>query len=257
MTKLILAVVAASALSGQPAAPKLAFEVASIKPFVPGSGHNGFGGGKRVSVDPAMFRMRTASPEEMLLFAFDLVRWDQLEGVPEGTGAYDIDAKTPFAATEAQERVMLQALLAERFHLVCHVEKRDRKMFALVAGKDLKLQSAPEGTEASIKMSPGTNPGGIAHEVTGTTMSAFAHWLSTNSPIEGPVVDQTGLQGAFNFTLRVDSHADTNAPAPSGGRGLVTNVLIDQDSYVAALKRLGLELKPVHGPVDVLIIDHL
>ena len=103
-----------------------AFEIVSIKPWVSAGVRNGFGGGRRIQADPSSLRMRTASLEEIIMYAYSLTWYGQLAGVPQGLGAYDIDAKTPAPATGVEERLMLRAVLADRFRLVCHWEKKGR-----------------------------------------------------------------------------------------------------------------------------------
>src|SRR5439155_11317218 len=49
---------------------------------------------------------------------------------------YDIAAKIPKGATKEQFMLMLQSLLAERFKLTLHREKKDLPMYALVVGKN-------------------------------------------------------------------------------------------------------------------------
>ena len=63
--------------------------------------------------------------------------------------------------------------------------------------------------------------------------------------ISRPVVDQTGLAGLYDFTLHW-----TQSPDPESG---------DTAAYFReALKsQLGLELKAIHAPIDILVIDHV
>ena len=63
-----------------------------------------------------------------------------------------------------------------------------------------------------------------------------------------PVVDRTGLAGRYNFVLRWTP--ETNAPP---------NVQDSDAPWIigALQKELGLELKPITGPLDVIVIDHI
>jgi len=56
-----------------------------------------------------------------------------------------------------------------------------------------------------------------------------------------PVVDETGLDGAYNIDLRWKVKTD-----PSANRKAVKQALIEQ---------LGLELVPAHKPVEMLIVE--
>ena len=73
----------------------------------------------------------------------------QVAGSPPwfDSNKYDIVAKAPGNANRAELLIMLRSLLAERFHLAAHPEKRDVAVYALaVAGKSQGLKPSPPGT---------------------------------------------------------------------------------------------------------------
>ncbi len=82
----------------------------------------------------------------------------------------------------------------------------------------------------------------------GVPLSLLATSLPTMTgmaAIPRPVVDQTGLPGLYDFTLRW-----TSFPDPETGDTAA--------SFHAALKdQLGLELKPTQAPIDILVIDRI
>jgi uncharacterized protein (TIGR03435 family) len=142
---LIVAVVAGVA-SGQvnsQASNPLSFEVASIRPAPPldaaaimsGKMHLG------MSVDKDRVDIGGFSLMALICQAYKVEPY-QVAGNPEwlsgGINAdrFDIIAKMPEGATKDQVPQMLQALLAERFKLTVHYEKRDLSAYALVVGKD-------------------------------------------------------------------------------------------------------------------------
>ncbi|HET6934806.1 MAG TPA: TIGR03435 family protein, partial [Candidatus Angelobacter sp.] len=59
-----------------------------------------------------------------------------------------------------------------------------------------------------------------------------------------PIVDKTGLKGAYDFTFTVEG--GQTRPLPSDSAPLLK----------AVSEQLGLELKAATDPIDVLVIDH-
>lgn len=88
----------------------------------------------------------------------------------------------------------------------------------------------------------------------GCTMTRFANTLGGFGQFDlgRKVVDQTGLIGYYTFALNwapVDtsnpSTAELSASDPSG-----------PSIFTAVKEQLGLELKPIKGPLDTIVIDH-
>ena len=163
---------------------------------------------------------------------------------------YEIQAKIEdslFAAmqkmTPAQQReqvdLMEQALLRDRFGLKVHFETREMPGFVLVVAKGgPKLTAAKDGEVSRI------SEGGNKMTATATTLDQWIHspFLSGRT-----VVDQTGLKGAYDFTL---TWSDQPAGAEDGGA--------DAPSlFTAVQEQLGLRLVPMKVPVEVIVIDHI
>ncbi len=200
-------------------------------------------------------------------------------GFESSADRFNIEARAPGNSTVEQMRLMMQALLADRFHLVVHHETRDAPAFALVLvhpgapGPNLQLHPAadpcptapppPDQPSSPVTSSAvGDLPpvcGAVAHVPSSTNpRSSFGgrsvplSLLATSLPtmtgmaaIPRPVVDQTGLPGLYDFTLKW-----TSFPDPETGDTAA--------SFRAALKsQLGLELKPTHAPIHILVIDHI
>jgi uncharacterized protein (TIGR03435 family) len=173
------------------------------------------------------------------------VRYEQLTGGPGwiGDDHYDLMAKSEGdgALTRAESREMLQALLAERFHLQVHRETQEVPMYALVVGKGgPKLKSsAPDATGGySVR----STDRGVRMEAARSTMENLSRQLSGNSG--RPVVDKTGLSGLYAFTLDWWPMNRTQPPD------------IDAPSMFDALEeQLGLKLEPFRGPLEKLVID--
>ncbi len=116
---------------------------------------------------------------------------------------FDIVAKADATTSVEGIKSMLQALLAERFHLACHREDRPMRTYALVLSRN-----GPKLQPASAGLAPGCGPGegavGQIHRVyRNMTMTSLAAALPAMAPyfIDLPVVDLTGLNGAYNFHL--------------------------------------------------------
>ena len=213
------------------------FEVASIKP------HPGI---VTYSSDPSVKGSRVTATASTLLDMITTawhVRYDQISGAPGWASSepYDLDAKAAEPAiTTAQMRVMLQALLADRFQLRIHRETRVIPMFALVAGKrgPKFRESAPDDPPKSIIRSDGT---GMHLECVGQTMANLATRLAGNGAGR-PVIDKTGLTGHYTFKL------DWAQERP--GRESELPALPD-----ALQEQLGLKLERTSGPGEFIVID--
>jgi uncharacterized protein (TIGR03435 family) len=165
----------------------------------------------------------------------------QLAGGPKwlDTARFNIDAKFPVDAPRNQMPLMMQALLAERFQLTVHRESRTLPEYALVIAKDgPKLQAASEDDRAHRLGSLGQRQ----IKARGMPVSELAGMLGVAA--RAPVVDQTGLKGEYNFTLEF-------APMEVG-----TGPRDNETSLFAAVQRLGLRLKSIKGPMEILVIDH-
>jgi uncharacterized protein (TIGR03435 family) len=158
------------------------------------------------------------------------------------TEHFDIQATFPPDTEVQQVRQMLQGLLAERFKLTLHRERRQLPIFALVVAKDgPRIRPVEDGQ-------PQTRGDAGRLEATKITMQKLADLLGKMT--EREVVDRTGLHGVFDFNLEW-SPLDTPAIDPTGAARAT-----DGPSLVTALQeQLGLKLESTNGPVDVLVID--
>ncbi|HEY1759790.1 MAG TPA: TIGR03435 family protein [Bryobacteraceae bacterium] len=154
---------------------------------------------------------------------------------------------------QQRERVALmeQSLLADRFRLKVHFETREMPVYALqVAKSGAKLN--PAKNEEASRISTLGNEHGNEMTAIAVTLEQFAlSPLLTGAAGGRRVVDQTGLKGAFDFTLKwtPDQLAASAAAKPTGG---------DEPSFFTAIReQLGLVLVPSKGPVEVIVIDHI
>lgn len=202
---------------------------------------------------------------------------------------YSVSAKADGPArTEMLAGPMLQSLLEERFRLKIHREMREVPVYVLTVGKgSLKVQALPLGactvldlTHPPAPPKPGDPPpnvcgvmmirptgkGDMTIEVRGSTLTQFAQRLSQF--VDRTVVDRTGLESKFNFSLEfapdpsMPSHAflagrgadagnpaNSANPAPPGDSG--------PNLFTALREQIGLKLSSDKGPVGFLIIDHV
>jgi uncharacterized protein (TIGR03435 family) len=146
---------------------------------------------------------------------------------------YDISAKAPAGASSRQMPEMLKALLAERFKVALHRETRTLPIYALVTAKGgPKLHEAPADGHSSTNSRGG--------HITAQHVSMVDLGDSLSRQLGRAVIDQTGLKGAFDFTLEYAADdADTSRPS----------------IFTALQEQLGLRLEATKGPVEVLVID--
>jgi uncharacterized protein (TIGR03435 family) len=177
------------------------------------------------------------------------------------TDRWEIQAKLPanlpnYSARQLREEntaeviLMLQGLLADRFHLKVHREMKELPVYALTIGKNgPKLQPTPQGGELrkaadgslievhGIASSNRTDARGRL-QFQASSMQDTAEQLALY--FDRPVVDRTGLKGEYDFMIQFE--VDSSAPE------LVT---VDKSSglgggYVQSVSRVDL-LRVVRG----------
>jgi uncharacterized protein (TIGR03435 family) len=161
---------------------------------------------------------------------------------------FDLYAKMPAGTTEANARVMLRALLAERFKLVAATAVKPLPAFVLSAGKAPRLKQAEAGAEEGgcqyqepAKGAPQTgNVKFACHNVTMQALVEFLHEVA--SPyLMRPVVDATALKGGWDFDL------EWTYQISKGGDGVTI--------FQAVEKQLGLKLEAKTAPLPVVAVE--
>lgn len=181
----------------------------------------------------------------------------------DSSGSFQIDID--------DTRAMLRALLSERFKITTHLEQRPVDAYTLIVADKPKLQPADptnrtkrfEGLLPGVKDPREANPM-LSRVVTvqNMTMAQFAEELSSIAPgyLRLPVVDATGIDGAFDFVLSFTPNgAANNTQGGSGGSGaLAASAPTGALSLLDALpKELGLKLDQRKRPFPVMVIDHI
>ncbi len=335
---------------GQAKPAGLAFEVAAIRAAELPSpqGFRGGGGPPQLRVgmllDAGRLDWGLASLSDMIQYAFRIKNY-QVSG-PDWmrSSRWNVLARLPEGVPPDKAPEMMQTLLAERFQLKVHHEKRDQPVYALeVAKGGPKLEVAPPSDDDPAA-SPGTaapglfpgpfggapfgrGPGGppdgadgrggrgpagltttgangstarmsqgdgcrMHLELSKLTMQDFAETLTPF--LDKPVVDATGLKGAYKatldlpmeimFTMMQNTMRANGLPDPGqggfgGGRGpgdgvpgdgrggpqgcdpgaALANAGGDNSNapIFRAVQKLGLRLQARKAPFDTIIIDHL
>ena len=238
-------------------APAPSFEVASVKRSGPLDPQKIVSGQQRIGMktDAGRVDIESLSVSDLIYLAFKVAP-DQVSG-PSWLGIanaltaerFEIHAKLPAGATQEQVPEMLQALLAERFKLAFHREKKEQPVFALIVGKGgSKLQpSAPDAPPSpdappagsssrpdAVQISGNPQTGmtvrgagaagatritmgqdGVMHlEMEKMTLQQFTQTLTRF--VGRPVVDMTGLTGTYKIALDL-SREDMTAAARAAG----------------------------------------
>jgi uncharacterized protein (TIGR03435 family) len=234
------------------------FEVASVKHSDPNAaslGSNVCTGGPGTS-DPGMLHCTNSSLALFILQAYD-VKWYKLvspDWVIRGgseTG-YDVPAKIPPGTSKSDYRLMLQGLLADRFHLAVHRETRELPVYSLVPGKGKpkvvpSSSSAPPGPRCAISF-VGNHFHWACHN---TLMKDLAGNLETQ--FWKTVTDETGLSGEYDFTLDFMPAAEWQSIAGWSPSNATKDDTAALDTAIS--EQLGLRLSRGKGPVEVLVVD--
>jgi len=203
---------------------------------------------------PGGLRMRSLNVVGLILWANQIEDASQITGGPDWihTKDFDITAKTSGPTSTDEVRLMLQALLAERFRLAAHREQRVVPSYSLVVDK-----GGPKLREVQQEPRRGGMLGWSDGKVTYKMVNHMSQLVSTLSSFldDRPVTDKTGLTGVYEITLTADMDADQMKRMPQVGMAFTgfgyTSGVFD------ALKTLGLKLEAGRGTVDFLVIDHV
>jgi uncharacterized protein (TIGR03435 family) len=203
-----------------------------------------------------MLRCSNSSLALFLFQAYDL-KWYKLiapDWVIQGgsLSGYDVTAKIPPGASKADYRLMLQRLLADRFHLVAHRETREMPVYSLVPGT------------GKPKLVPSSSPAPPGPHCAMSMVKNHFHWVCHNVPIKDlagnletqfwrDVIDETRLPGEYDYTLDFIPPEEWQQRV---GWSPSSAIADDTPALDAAIsEQLGLKLKKGKGPVEVLVVD--
>lgn len=253
-----------------PPPPATEFEVAIVKLSAPDSPSRARIQGGRVDAEGVPLLT-------LIQFAWDVTE-QMVSGLPKfaESNRLSITAKAPIpeGATSEQDvddvtlRLMLRNLLIERFKMKTHMEDKLVEGYVLSAPKP-KLEKADPSNRTECKEGPGkdgkdprnTNP--IWNRLitcTNMTMAQLAEQFPVlaGGYVRTAVLDSTGLEGAYDFTLNFSAigllQQNTNAPGQAGAPTDPNGALSLPD---AINKQLGLKLELQKRMMPVLVIDHV
>jgi len=271
------------------------FEAASVKPDPPsGDGRIRIvmSGGPGTS-DPGRLNWENVTLKDVLAKAFDVKSYQLTVPAWADSERFDITAKIPPGATKAQLGTMLQNLLADRFRMTFHREKKELAAFVLVVGKNgpkLKESEASPADAAKDDAGPPPSPPGVGRRMemgkdgfpvppkgrgnymmmmpgkarltaNGMSISELLDMLANQ--VDRPVVDETGLKGKYDFTLEFapEMRNMPGMPMMMAGRGPGGETPPETEPapslFTAVQEQLGLKLDARKAAVDMVVIDHL
>ena len=228
---------------------RAAFEVISVKPSAMKNGQYGvalatFPGGRilanMVPLDyfiSVAFDMQIFQIEGGPKWLHD-DRWDMEAKPPAGTKAAKSNPRMWKLPPNADQRLMMQSLLADRFQMRWHRETREGPVYFLVKTDKLKLRDAKDKEDFPwVGTARNTGPGlwGL-----NATMELLAKRLSDD--VKRPVIDGTGIEGSYDFDFELERNWD-NWDVVS--------------AVIAAVQGIGLKLESGKGPIEVLVIDSI
>ena len=213
-----------------------------------------FGG--PASDDPSRFRCTNTDLKYLVGRAFRLMPWE-LRVLPRMEDQkFEVNAVVPPGTTPREADLMLQDALDKRFHLAYHRAVERLQGFELVVSRGgAKLRPATGALEPEEPAEPRMAPDGFpefrhqgasfmgqrAHiRYQGKSMAEIAAILSRYA--KGPVVDKTGLSGAYDLELRwVRSSLEADAGGPT--------------LFEAVSEQLGLKLDAKKVDISVFVVD--
>jgi uncharacterized protein (TIGR03435 family) len=225
-------------------------EVATIKPARPDAQGGGF------IWDGRELKAINNTLASLICTAYNL-QSKQIVGAPDWVFSekFDVTAKPDMAGRPSlkQAQGMTRQLLADRFQLKFHRDKKEMAAFVLTSleGPPKMTQDTTDPTQEGL----GFGPIGTLH-VHNAPMLDFTQLLQA-SLLDRPVVDQTGLSGRWDFVLKWTpddaqfAAMGVKAPPPSDAGDAPPPL------YTAIREQLGLKLSSEKALVDVIVIDHV
>jgi uncharacterized protein (TIGR03435 family) len=223
-------------------------EVATIKPTDPSM----ITTNDSIGFQGRLFKVQNKTVEFLLTFAYGLQK-QQLVGVPGwlSTDKYDVEGTPDVEGQPSikQMQALVRKLLAERFHLETHWDKKEMSVYALTVTKAGPKMTKNLGDPNGLpNQNGGRDANGRVDKYSNATMKDFAFILQFF--LDKPVVDQTGLTGRFDFVLRW-------LPNDASVASLADPATASPGMFTAVQEQLGLKIEAVRAPADVLVIDRV
>jgi uncharacterized protein (TIGR03435 family) len=217
------------------------WEVATVRPTDPSVTN------ASIRIDGRQFILENRTVETMLLAGYG-VHKKQIADAPDWirTERWDVRGvpDVPGQPSMKQMQSLVRKILAERFGLVTHTEKRELEVYALTVAKSREKMTPSAGDPNGLPDENDRENGGVrTMHVANSSMDDFA--LVMKFFLDRPVVDQTGLAGRYDFQLKWtfdESRVPSDGSEPPG-------------LFTAIQEQLGLKLEPVKAQTDVLVVD--
>ena len=209
----------------------LRFEVASIRPRVDIAQRAG------IEETPNLVRIENLPLNAIIRMAYGVMNFQLV--APDWTAGtrFDIEARPPAPYTTAERQRMLRNLLADRFKLEVHNEKRQVTGFDLVIATGGHKLPVATGRTGFFTGRPGLIDG------LNRTIADLVNQLT--SMVGGPVVDRTGLTGRYDLKLEWTPDGGGAAAAP------------ELSIFTAIREQMGLRLESSRVTIDVVVVDRV
>ena len=241
---LVLIAFTALRLTAQQTTP--AFEVVSVKPNT--STDDSF---KIPPTPPEGVALYNRSLASVVRYAYQLPPF-RVVGMPRWTEdeRFDIVGKAAKPVTEIERQSMVRALLADRFRLKAHFEKREQAVYVMTRARSDGSVGPGLRPRADCVDKPCQPAGSVSRvagviRMKGTTMAELAE-AAMESVLGQVVRDESGIRGVFDVQASwrpdgVDATLDPADKRPS--------------FFTAIQEQLGLRLEPGRAAVEVLVIN--
>jgi uncharacterized protein (TIGR03435 family) len=175
--------------------------------------------------------------------------------------------------TKDQMRLMMQALLADRFKLALHYETQETQVLVMTLmkpgkmGPRLRLHAdgppcdvvAPRPPGAAVTfdrcnlyMAINEPENVLLAGARNTTVELMAAFFSNVGHMR-PIVDRTGITAKIDFSMEYTPERRSAAAAGADGQAELPGTTFEQ-----ALKdQLGLKLEPAKAPLEIPVVDHV
>jgi uncharacterized protein (TIGR03435 family) len=227
------------------------FEVATIRPSDPASP------GQIITLRGAEIITTNVTVHDLINLAYWL-HPKQLAGGPAWTESdkFDLAGKpdAPGQPNIDQMKMMLQKLLADRFQLKFHFEKRDLSVYAIgIAKTGAKITKSQDDPKGFPSWSFGRTASGTRLTFRNAPLSQVTAVLQNS--MDKPVVDQSGLSERYDFTVTFTPDPAQAALIGGPPPPAADNPDAAPDLFTAFQQQLGLKLESTKAPIDVMVID--
>jgi uncharacterized protein (TIGR03435 family) len=228
-----------------------AFDVATLKPSDPARP------GQIVTLRGAEVITTNTTLHDLINLAYWL-HPKQVTGGPAWTESdkYDLAGKpdAPGQPNVDQMKMMIQKLLADRFQLKFHFEKRELSVYAITIAKTgAKITKSQDDPKALPGWNFGRSASGTTFTFRNSPLSQVAALLQNS--LDKPVVDHSGLSERYDFTVTFTPDPAQAAMLGGPPPPAANNPDAAPDLFTAFQQQLGLKLESTKAPVDVMVID--